>query len=636
MPQDRSTGKSDTLQRILDIALKITAVVMVVYHLAFTQVWIQDPTGHRVTHLGLAFMIILLSQLLRNPAKRFSNWLLLFASVGVSAYLMYFLQPIMEYRQAIPIWSDLVVGVVLIVVVFVVTYRVFGKGFPIITTFFVAYLVLGRFLPRPFTVAPLSLTRIIMWLSAGVGLEQGIYGGILGLSANYLFLLILFGSLLHGFGGMRFVIGIARWVGSKLKSGPAAVAVLGSSLLGSMTGSTVANISITGTFTIPMMKSVGYSPAQAGAVEAASSNGGQIMPPIMGATAFVMAGYIGIPYINIAKAALIPAIIYYLGLVVYVQLTAYKMDVQAPKEKTNYKELLLDAPIFLLPLAVLMILLIKGNTLPYVAFWSMMTLIGTGILSSIRKEARLNLRGLLDTIVSGAVTACEVAVICAMIGMVASSVETSGVGIKLPLIIKDLSHGYLIVALFITMISSIILGMGVPTTAAYLLAAIGAAPALTSMGVPILQAHFFIFVFAAFSHLTPPVAVGALVASRLANADYWTTSKEAVRAAYVAFLLPFFVIYAPVVVMAPGEDLFVSIAQVVAIAIGVFSFQVFLCDYCFSRLEIDEKIAFALATVLCVAGVFLSGQYFLIHVGIGLFLLSTFRQFKKRHRLKRA
>ncbi|MBW2065427.1 MAG: TRAP transporter fused permease subunit [Deltaproteobacteria bacterium] len=624
-----------TVERIIAAILPVAALVMICYQLIYTQYILQGPTAHKITHLGLALIVVLLSLINREKRGRPFRWILLAVSMGFSGYLIYCLNDILMFRQSIPLPSDLIVGVIVLLTIFIVAYQVLGKTFVIIAGACLTYLVLGRYLPHPFTVAPVSFTRIIMWLSAGVGIEQGVYGPILGLSANYLFLLIVFGGMLYAFGGVRFILGVGRWLGSKFKSGPAAVAVVGSSLLGSMTGSTVANVTITGAYTIPLMKKAGYSPKQAGAIEAASSNGGQIMPPIMGATAFIMSGFTGIPYIRIALAVLVPAILYYLGLLIYVQINAYKLDIRVEKEPINIKELLLDAPLFLVPLGVLVFLLVKGFSLPFVVFWSIMSLIFLSLVLSFRKETRLSFREVVAALTRGARTACDVTIINALIGVVATCIETSGLGIKLPLLVGEISHGILFIALIITMISSIFVGMGVPTPAAYMLVAIGAAPALVKMGVPLLQAHLFPMIFAVFSHLTPPIAIGALVASQLAKAQYWPTAWEALKAASTAFLLPYFIIYAPVIILRPDAGIVVSVTQVVSIPFGVLALQVFFSRYFIGLVHNRNRIAFGITALLFFIAVFARSFIFLL-VATALLSICTGAQVILKRRISQS
>ena len=621
------------VDNIVAVALPVVALIMIIYQLIYTQTILQGPTAHKITHLGLGFMVVLLSLIQKEKKGRPLRWILLVVSIGFTAYLMYYLQEIMMLRQSVPEPSDIVVGVIVLITVFIVAYQVLGKTFVIIAGACVAYLVLGRWFPHPFTVAPVDFTRIIMWLSAGVGIEQGVYGPILGLSANYLFLLIVFGGMLYAFGGVRFIMGVGRWLGSKFKSGPAAVAVVGSSLLGSMTGSTVANVTITGAYTIPLMKKGGYEPKQAGAIEAASSNGGQIMPPVMGATAFIMSGFTGIPYIKIAIAVLVPAILYYLGLLMYVQINAYKLDIEVKTEAISGKALLWDAPLFVVPLGVLVYLLTKGFSLPFVVFWSIASLIFLSLVLSIREESRLSFTEVIDALTKGARTACDVTIINALIGVVATCIETSGLGIKLPLLVGEISHGILFIALIITMISSIFVGMGVPTPAAYMLVAIGAAPALVKMGVPMLQAHLFPLIFAVFSHLTPPIAIGALVASQLAKADYWPTSWEALKAASTAFLLPYFIIYAPVIVLQPDSGVIISITQLAAIPLGVLALQIFFSSYLLGHLDGPMRIAFGVTSLLFFITVFSKSVLFLI-IALALFIACAMIQLARRKRAR--
>jgi TRAP transporter 4TM/12TM fusion protein len=381
------------------------------------------------------------------------------------------------------------------------------------------------------------------------------------------------------------------------------------------------------------MKRAGYEPKQAGAIEAASSNGGQIMPPVMGATAFIMSGFTGIPYIQIAAAVLVPALLYYLGLLIYVQINAYKLDIQVEKEIISGRELLLDAPLFVVPLGVLILLLVQGFSLPFVVFWSIVSLVVLSLILSIRKEARLSFTEVVAALTKGARTACDVTIINALIGVVATCIETSGLGIKLPLLVGEISQGILIIALVITMVSSILVGMGVPTPAAYMLVAIGAAPALVKMGVPLLQAHLFPFIFAVFSHLTPPIAIGALVASQLAEAEYWPTSWEALKAASTAFLLPYLIIFAPVIVLRPDAGLIVCVTQIVAIPLGVLSLQITFSSYLLGAVDRIQRGVFGLTAILFFATVFSRSPLFL-SAALVSFAFGIIGQIIKRRRLK--
>ena len=344
---------------------------------------IQDPEAHMITHLGLALAVVFLSLMAKAQSKAAESLLLalLVCSVGASVYFLVSLDQIMMFRSAIPTLADLLMGVLVVLVLLAVNWIVFGKIFPMLSIIGVAYLLLGRYLPPPFTVADVGGIKLVQWVTVEFEGNQGVYGDILQLSAVYLFLFIFFGGLLSAFGGTRFIIGLGRWIGAKLSGGPAMVALIGSSLLGTITGSTVANITITGAFTIPMMKNSGYRNEQAGAIEAVSSNGGQITPPVMGATAFILAGFAGIPYIDVVVASIIPAIVYYLCVFCFVQLTAKKEKLKSVIEPVNGRQLLLDSPIFVLPIVILVYLLNQGYSLPFVGFWSIMSIIALGLIS---------------------------------------------------------------------------------------------------------------------------------------------------------------------------------------------------------------------------------------------------------------
>ena len=612
----------ETLRRISGLVLPWVAIAMGVYQLLYPQIMIQDPEGHMITHLGLALVVVCLS--LMAKAQNKASWrgylVLLICSVAATLYFMVSLDAIMMFRSAIPTKLDLSAGVLVVLVLMIVNWVVFGKAFSLVTIFALLYLFLGRYLPPPFTVADVGGVKLIQWVTVEFEGGQGVYGDILQLSAIYLFLFIFFGGLLSAFGGTRFIIGLGRWVGCKLSAGPAMVALVGSSLLGTITGSTVANVTITGAFTIPMMKNAGYSPEQAGAIEAVSSNGGQITPPVMGATAFILAGFAGIPYMKVVVAAVIPALIYYFCVFCYVQLTAKKQGFECMMEEIDVKQLLWDAPIFVVPIGLLVYLLNQGFSLPYVGFWSIVSIIVLGLLASLRKQTRLKPKKVFEEVYKAAVTGCQIAVICALIGVVATCIKVSGLGIKLPLLIEDISGGIIIVALFIAMISSILLGMGVPTAAAYMLVAIGAVPALLNMGVPLLQAHLFCFIFAAFSHITPPVAIGALVAARMAKANYWQTNWEALKAAFVAFLLPYFIVFVPLVIMQPDSGWGISAMKMASIAIMVVSCQMALVGYCFSVLDTLPRAVF-LAAALISAMYLFGHQALLFWLGLIAFLI---------------
>ncbi|MBW2066041.1 MAG: TRAP transporter fused permease subunit [Deltaproteobacteria bacterium] len=619
-------------ERVIAVVMSVLAIAMAIYQLLYTQFLVQSPDAHIITHLDFALVVVFLSLILKEKGRkgRILISVLLFLSLAVTVYLMVELNKILEYRTSIPATSDLIAGTLIILVLLIGNRLVFGKTFTIVSLVAITYLGFGRYLPAPFTVPPISYQRLLMWLSVELGSGKGVYGNILDLSATYLFLFIFFGGVLHTFGGTDFIIGLGRWIGSRLWGGPAMVALFGSAFLGTVTGSTVANITITGSFTIPMMKKSGYSPEQAGAIETVVSNGGQITPPIMGATAFLMAGFAGIPYLDIVKASIIPALLYRLCVFIYITLRARKMRIRAGVDTVPGRDLLLQSPVFILPLGVLIFFMVKGFTLPYVGFWSIVTVIISGLVVNIlRKDKPFALREIFQNLVGSVRSACGIAMICGLLGVVVSAIVSSGLAVKLSLAIEDLSRGILPLALIITMISSMVLGIGVPTPAAYMLVAVGAVPSLLNMGVPVLAAHLFCFVSAISSHITPPIAIGALVASQIAGANYWKTACEAVKAAFAKYLLPFFFVYAPVVLLRPDRNLTDSFMQLVGILMLIFSLQVGVSQHLLRKLKIDETVAFLVGSLVFIFSVFAGGKVAFL-IGVIFMLFGTGRQLMHR------
>jgi TRAP transporter 4TM/12TM fusion protein len=607
-------------QRIISVAAIVVALMMCLYHLTATQYLFVVPELHKVLHVGFGLVLVFL--IIANSSDKKKVVMGLFfalVSIGVTLYLFIVYDELVE-RTILPTNMDLIVGVAVIVALFLASILQFGWTLPIVAAVFVAYAILGQHFPRPFRTPDLSiLDQIVPYLSIGIGTGWGIYGEVVAISANYLFLLILFGSILEITGGTRFVIGVGQLVGSKLAAGPAAVAVIGSSLLGTITGSTAANVSITGSFTIPLMKKAGYKPEQAGAIEAAASNGGQIMPPMMGAAAFVMAGFIGVPYLQIMVASILPALLYYYCVMLYVHFQAKKWHVASqPATRVDRRELLLDAPIFFIPLIVLTVLLILGRSLAFLAFWAILSAL---ITSLIRKKSRPSLSTLIKGFARGAKSGAEIGLATALIGIVVTVFSVTGLGIKIPSLVQTLSGGILPVAMIITMLASIVLGCGVPTVPAYLLVAVTAVPALLKMGVPLLQAHYFAFFYACFSHITPPIAIGCIVACGIARSSYWGTCAEALKASAAAFLLPWIIVYTPVVILRPLS--FTSgLCGIVGTVLGLLCLQIAMLNYVLIFVSRTERILFAVSTVVCFGAVF-THHFLWLGAALALFILAS-------------
>jgi TRAP transporter 4TM/12TM fusion protein len=380
-----------------------------------------------------------------------------------------------------------------------------------------------------------------------------------------------------------------------------------------------------GTVTIPLMKRVGYHDYQAAAIEAAASTGGQVMPPVMAAAAFLMAGITGISYGRIALAAALPAILYYFSLGLYVQFHAMKSNLSPLASRENRRELLLSAPNFLVPLALIIVLLGEGFTPMYVGFWSVIICL---VLGNIRKETRPTAKEWVDGLVSGARMAAIIAVSCATVGIMVKIFTMTGLGMKLPAIVEAWSGGILYVALFLVMIVSLILGCGVPTGPAYIMTAIVCAPVLMKMGISLLQAHFFCFYFAVISMVTPPVAPAAMVAAGVAGSNFWKTGIEATKACAAGFLVPFMCIGCPLLLLEPKGGLIFELAQFVCLFVAVIALQGGIVGQYIHRTGTVERPLLLLSAALLFVGVSPPGRMFYscIIVGVVLFIIVTVMQ----------
>jgi len=620
----QKVGSEKVRQRTgkMDIAVIIIGVAMAGYHMAFSQYLIHGPVEHTNVHLGFSLILAFLG-IFQTSTQRYKRYLLLFAallSLFATGYVAVFHEEL-EGRVWFNTPLDLVVGAILIFLVVEATRQSFGLAVPLVAVLAVVYPFFGRYLPEPFTVASLPLAKTISNLSIGL---TGIYGPVLSASADYIFLFILFGAILYASEVTGFLLEISKVVGSKLRGGPALMAVVSSSLVGMVIGSPVANVAIVGSFTIPLMKKLGYTADQAGAIEAASSNGGQIMPPVMGIAAFAMAGLTGIPYVEIIKMAILPALLYYLCCWSYVQLRAEKSKIPLMGMKVDVREILLSCHLFVVPFTVITILFIKGYSVMFTAFWGIIVAI---CVSLIRKKTRPSLATLLRGVAQGAKTGAQIGVMCASMGLVVTTFQTSGLGIKLSAGIEAWSGGYLFPALLITWLICIMLGCVGVTAAAYIVASIFAVPVLMKMGIGLAQAHFFIMFVTVFGFLTPPIGVTALVASRLAQGDYIKTSFQSCIVAAAGFLLPFIFIYNPALLLLPQESH--TITAIIASAGFMVFFQAAVVGYFLTDLTTIER-ALLLVANLSLLIYLVVHNYAFFAAGMGLFALLFLRQLRKR------
>ena len=375
---------------------------------------------------------------------------------------------------------------------------------------------------------------------------EGILGIPISVSSTFVFMFILFGTFLDKTGVGRFFIDLAYSLTGHLKSGPAMTAVVASGFMGSISGSSVANTVTTGAFTIPLMKETGYKPYFAGAVEAAASTGGQIMPPVMGAAAFIMAEFTGIPYVKIIAAAAIPAVLYYFAVGIMVHLEASRLGLKGiPKDGLpKLRNIIKTQGYLLLPLFVIVYFLVKGYTPLLAAFYAICISVVIAIIATLVKgDKSFGFKEFFSALEQGAKGSIGVACACACAGMVVGVVTLTGLGLRVAELIVTLAQGKLFLTLFFTMIASIILGMGLPTTAKYIVLATMAVPALLKLDVNLMAAHLFILYFGVIADITPPVALAAYAGAGIAGANSMKTGFQAVKLASAAFIVPYIFAY---------------------------------------------------------------------------------------------
>jgi TRAP transporter 4TM/12TM fusion protein len=612
----------------MGVTAVITGVVMTLYQLVITQILFLPFDLSKVLHLGFGLLLVFLSKAKEEQKYWWLNPVLILCAVLVTLYCCVFYDDLMM-RIGLPIPEDIIFAVLLILIVLEATRRAFGLVLPIFCLVWIAYGVFGHFIPGVLHVPYFSAEHIITKMALDF---TGVYGQILGISLSYIFLFIVFGALMKATGTIKFFEQIGRLTGRTFRGGTALSAISTSALFGMVTGAASSNVVLTGSFTIPAMKKAGFTPEQAGGVEASASTVGQVMPPVMGAAAFLMADFVEKPYAYICWVAILPALYTFLGMATYVQLQAMKNHISPSIEGVDYGQLIRFSYLFVIPLFALIFLLARGFSPSYAVFWTIVLLVA---LSMLRKESRLPFKAWMNAVVDGAVMGSGIAVMCATTGIVVSIIIMSGLGIKFPAAIESVSGGSLIVILFLTMLVTLILGCGMPTTAAYMLVALVVAPALTKSGVAILPAHFFVFFYACFSLVTPPVAPAAVTASALARGKFFRTGVEATKVSAAAFILPFFMLRCPVLFLQP-ENLWKGMADLVGIGLLLVAVEVAAIGYYLGECRNRERL-FMGASAGCVAIYLFNGINSLPFgiVGLAIFLSLTGVQFFKRSRFMR-
>jgi TRAP transporter 4TM/12TM fusion protein len=526
-------------------------------------------------------------------------------------------------RVGSPTQGDMVFGFISLCLILEATRRTAGLPLLIIVILFILYTFLGHLLPTALSHKGYDLERIATTLYMT---QNGIFGVAIKTMAYYIFLFIAFGAFFGISGGTEFFIDLANSLFGRFRGGPARVAVVSSGMMGTISGSAVANTVTTGTFTIPLMKRIGFENHVAGAMEATASSGGALMPPVMGAAAFVMSEYIRIPYISICKAALLPAVLYYLSIFSIVHFYSLKKGIEglSDSEVPRIKKIFREKWLFTIPLCVLILTLILGYS-PRIAI--LYTILGTVVVSMFKREMRMSLSKILQALAQSGLDSVMVSCACAAAGIVIGVVLLTGMANKITNLVLHVSSGYLFIALPVTMIASILFGMGLPTVVCYVLLASTVAPSLVAMGVIPLAAHLFIFYFGMLCMVTPPVAFAAYAGAAIAKADPMRTGFAAWTFAFAGFLLPYMFVYNNSLLLM-GDPLDIGIAIFTA-GIGVVCLAAGIMGYLLKDTNILQRILLLAAAFFLIKPGLITDIFGLLCAGFVLILQLRTKFFDK-------
>lgn len=578
----------------------ITFVILVLfscYQLASTLFLTVPAQIHRPIHLAFGLGLVYLLYAGRSKGDKSKvgiiNIILSIVAVLVSLYWVFDYEGLVV-RTGNYTSLDLVIGGIAIVLVLEAARRVVGLPISIIATIFLLYTYFGPIMPGFLEHRGSDVDRIIGHTYYTL---EGMLGTPLGVSSTFIFLFILFGAFLDKTGVGEYFNDLSLVIAGRRIGGPAKVAVFSSALQGTISGSSVANVVTSGAFTIPMMKRLGYRPEFAAAVEASSSTGGQIMPPVMGAAAFLMAEFINVPYLEIAKSATLPAILFFVGIWIMTHFEAKRLGLRGltkeemPNKKEVFKKLYLLLPIFII-IGVLMMNVSAERS-------AIIGIVSCIIVGAFRKETRMSLADILEALASGARVALGVVAATACAGIIVGTVTLTGIGLKLANGMIDLAGGQLFLTLFFTMIASLILGMGTPTTANYIITSTIAAPALIQLGVPDIAAHMFTFYFGIVADITPPVALAAFAASGIANSKPIQTGVESTRLSIAAFMAPYIFVYSPQLLLV-NTTFFESIWVMLTSTLGMIGVGAGLIGFWMAKMNPVERIIAVVGGVFCV------------------------------------
>ena len=595
-PQSAIVNRQLPVVAVTTKVVSVLAVGLSLFQLYTAGLGAMTAMVQRSVHLGaiLALVFILRPPFSGARKDRLTLWLLLdlllaATSIYCCFYVVYYLNDIYA-RQGDWILSDTLVGVVGILLVLEACRRVIGPFMTGICAAFLLYAYYGPHMPDLFAHKGYGVERIATTLFLTT---EGVFGLPIGVAATFVFVFVLFGAFLETSGGGNFFIDLAYALTGRFSGGPAKTAVIASGFMGSVSGSAVANVAATGSFTIPMMKKVGYRPHVAGAIEAAASTGGQLMPPIMGAGAFLMAEFTNTSYLTIIKIALVPAILYYMTVLLFVHFEAKKQGIegQPPDKLPKALAVIKDGMHFIIPVAALITALIM-HVSPMMA--GFVAVVSTYVASVLRKRSRMGLRRLLQALERGARNAVMVSVACAAAGIIVGIVGLTGQGLNFSSLVLKLAMDVKVIAILLIGLASLVLGMGLPVTASYIVLATLAGPALLDLGVPLLTAHMIVFWYSQDANVTPPVSLASFAGAGVAGAHPMRTAVTSWKLAKGLYIIPIVMAYRPLLGGAPWWEV---VLTMLTCAAGLLAFAAALDRYLLRRATWLETVMLLLASI---------------------------------------
>jgi len=618
-----SAGREYKPGGAMSIFIYLVGLAMSFFHIYVLTIRAIDPWYFRTLHVVFAGILVFALvpgwKMKRADRLPILDIIFILMLIVPAAYIFIEFDEWIYRVGVVPETWDFIMSLMFVIAVWEMARRASGWPLAILAGLFILYGHFGSYMPGLFYHKGYDWDRMITYLFS--------LDGILGLpvlaSAHYIFLFVLFGAFVDSSGAGRFFVDFARCIAGRLRGGPAKVSIVSSALIGTASGSSVANVVVDGVLNIPLMKASGFRGAVAGAIEAMNSTGGQIVPPVMGAGAFLMAEILGIPYPKVALAAVIPAFFYFGAAYFMIDFYSASIGLKGLKkeELPVFHKIMMEKGYLLIPIIVLLVCLMVLMYSPYRA--AIIGIISLIIVSWVRASTRMGLKKILDVLSKGARGAMEIAATCAAAGIIVGVLTQTGLGTKFAMIIFNYSGGNLYIALVFTMAIAIVLGMGMPTTAAYAICASVLAPALIQLNVPEIAAHLFIFYFACLSALTPPVALASFAAAAIASAKTWEVGWQGMRFAIAGFLIPFLFVLGPAMVL--EGTAFEIVMVVITGTLGVIALAGSVQNYLLTKCATWERFVLLAAAVTLIKPGLMTDA-----IGFGLFLLVVLIQLARR------